>query len=97
MKIKNKRRFTITITILSITMLFIILSTGQTFSKAEIKTKTIYASSGDTLWKIASEEKENNIYYEGQKIMDILEDIKCYNNLDNGYIYEGQKIEIPTL
>ena len=97
MRIKNRGRFTLTMTIVFITLMFIVLSTGQSFSKVEIKTKTIYASYGDTLWKIASEEQENNIYYEGQNVRDIIEDIKYYNNLDNSYIYEGQKIEIPTL
>ena len=97
MKIKNRKKFTISITILGLIILFIILLSKQTYSKVEVKTKTIYASNGDTLWAIALEEQENNIYYSDKKLKDIIEDIKFVNSLKDSYIYQGQKLEIPTI
>ena len=97
MRIKNKRRFITMVTLLILIILFILMLNNKTYSKVEGENKILYVGYGDTLWKIASEQKENNLYYEGKDIRDILEDIKFTNNLNNSYIYEGQKLEIPTL
>lgn len=97
MKLRNKRRFTVAIVILSLIILFIILFSSQTFSQGKYEMKTIYISNGDTLWDIASVEQKYNKYYEDKKIKEIIQDIKYINNLENSYIYEGQQIEIPTI
>lgn len=97
MKLKNKKRFMITIVILSLIILFIILFSSQTFSQGKYEMKTIYISNGDTLWDIALIEQKYNRYYEDKKIKEIIQDIKYINNLDSSYIYEGQQIEIPTI
>ena len=97
MKIKNRKKFITSITILICIAIFIILLSTKTFSHGEYETKTIYISNGDTLWTIASAEQENNKYYENKNIREIINDIKYINNLDSSYIYEGQKIEIPTI
>ena len=97
MRIKNKKRFITMVTILFLVILFILMLNNKTYSKVECGSKTIYVAYGDTLWKIASEQKESNLYYEGKNVRDILEDIKYTNNLNDSYIYEGQKLEIPTL
>ena len=62
MKIKDKRKFATSITILGLIVLFILMLSSQTFSQVEYGSKTIYVVSGDTLWTIASEEQENNSY-----------------------------------
>lgn len=97
MKVKNKKRFITAISLLGFIIIFIILLTKQTFSCGQYETKTIYISNGDTLWNIASIEQKYNKYYESKNIKEIIEDIKYVNDLDSSYIYEGQKIEIPTI
>lgn len=97
MKIKNKKKFIISISILIFIVIFIILLSSKTFSHGEYETKAIYISNGDTLWTIACVEQQNNKYYENKNIREIIDDIKYINNLDNSYIYEGQKIVVPTI
>ena len=88
MRIKNIKRF-----MLSLTILFIIISflcsmiTTKVFSYTAPKYDRIVISEGDTLWSIASNLKGNineNIY-----------NIKEINGLKTSYIYVGQEILIP--
>lgn len=88
MRIKNIKRF-----MLSLTILFIIISflcsmiTTKVFSYTAPKYDRIVISEGDTLWSIASNLKGNineNIY-----------NIKEINGLKTGYIYVGQEILVP--
>ncbi len=98
MKIVNRKKFIkAIIVLLSIILLILIYFTNVSFSKVELKTKTVSIIYGDTLWSIAATEQANNEYYENKNIREIIQDIKNINSLDNNYIYEGQKIEIPTL
>ncbi len=97
MKIKNKRRFLISVSILILITIFIIILSNKTFSCGEYETKTIYISNGDTLWSIATIEQINNKYYENKNIREIVQDIKHINKLNDGYIYVGQSIQIPTI
>lgn len=95
MKIKNRKKFITSLSILILILIFTILLTKQSLSHVESKTKTMYISSGDTLWDIAILEQNTNEYYKNKKVRQIVEDIKDKNNLGTSYIYEGQKIEIP--
>ena len=88
MRIKNMKRF-----ILSLTILFLLISFlcsmifGKVFSYTAPEYKEIIVSEGDTLWSIASKLKGNvneNIY-----------EIKKINNLNDSYIYIGQEMLIP--
>ena len=97
MKIKNKKKFVTSISIVFLICMFIIIFSKQTFSHGEYETKIIYISRGDTLWSLASMEQESNEYYEDRSIREIMEDIKNINNLDNSNLFEGQKLKIPTL
>lgn len=97
MKIKNKMKFIISTTILVLIVIFTILVSNKSFSNVKYERKIIYISSGDTLWTIAQEEQQYNKYYENKSINEIIYDIKNINNLETGYIYEGEKIEIPYL
>ena len=92
MKIKNRKKFILSVSILALIMIL----TKHSFSHVEIKTKILYISSGDTLWDIAVLEQNTNEYYKNKKVGQIVEDIKYKNNLNSSYIYEGQKIEIPV-
>lgn len=95
MIIINKEKFTRTMLTLIIGLMLILLYfTNISFSKTELETKTISVSNGDTLWKIAENEQLNNKYYEGKKVQEIIYDIKNTNNLNDSYLYAGQKLEI---
>jgi len=99
MRIVNKKKFIKMITlIIGIVSISLICFSNISFSKGEIKTKTIYVSSGDTLWSIAEEEQENNSYYEDKDIRDIVYQIKKLNDIKNKYnLLEGQKLIIKYI
>ena len=99
MRIVNKKKFIKMITlIIGIIIISLICFSNISFSKGEIKTKTIYVSNGDTLWTIAEEEQENNVYYEDTDIRDIIYQIKKLNNLqNNSSLSEGQKLLIKSM
>lgn len=99
MRIVNKKKFIrMVILVMEFIMLLFICFSNISFSKGEVKTKTIYVSSGDTLWTIAKEEQENNSYYEDKDIRDIVYQIKKLNNIqNNSNLIEGQKIIIEYM
>lgn len=99
MKIVNKKKFIkMIILVLGIISLISICFSNISFSKAEIKTKTISVINGDTLWTIAQEEQENNIYYEDKDIRDIIYEIKKLNNLENNAMLSiGQKLIVNCI
>ena len=88
MRIINKKRF-----ILSLTILFGLISflcsmlTTKVFSYTSTEYKEIIVSAGDTLWLIASN-IEGNINENIYKIKEI-------NKLENSCIYVGQELLIP--
>lgn len=95
MVIKNKKKFVRSILlILTITLGISFLVSTNTFSHQEIKYKEIAIIEGDTLWDIAENEKQNNSYYKGQDIRDIIESIKKINNLKTSNLKSGQILEI---
>lgn len=98
LKITNKRKFKRTILLIVFGMLLILFFTlNNAYSNGEIKYKQEYIYSGDTLWTIAENEAKNNKYYENKDIRNIISEIKQINNIQNGELKIGQKIEIPTL
>ena len=98
LKITNKRKFKRTVLFIIFGMLLILFFTlNNAYSNGEIKYKQEYIYSGDTLWTIAEDEAKNNKYYENKDIRNIISEIKQINNIQNGELKVGQKIEIPTL
>ena len=99
MRIVDKKKFYRMIVLIIALIAFGIFIFGTTsFSGGEVEEKIIYISSGDTLWSIASEEKENNLYYKNKDIRDIILDIKKINGLDNNTTLSvGQKIVLKSL
>ena len=73
-----------------------LLIADNSYSHQEIASKNITVISGDTLWTIAKNEQENNSYYEGKDIRDIIQSIKNNNNLTDSNLKIGQILEIPT-
>ena len=88
MRIKNLKRFIISMTILFTIISFLCsLLTNKVFSYTVPEDEKIVVSKGDTLWSIASElngDIRENIY-----------EIKKINNLKTSYIYEGQELQLP--
>ena len=88
MRIKNLKRFIISMTILFTIISFLCsLLTNKVFSYTVSEYEKIVVSKGDTLWSIASElngDIRENIY-----------EIKKINNLKTSYIYEGQELQLP--
>lgn len=99
MRIVNKKKFIrMVILMIGIIGFSLICFSNISFSKGEVKTKTVYVSSGDTLWTIASEEQENNLYYEDKDIRDIVYQIRKINNIENSAnLIEGQKLIIEYI
>ena len=98
MRIKNFKKFIKNISLLIIFISVVLIFTQTTsFSKQKIEYKEIYTSQGDTLWKIAKQEKEDNLYYKDKDIRDIIEDLKKVNNLQNCDLTVSQKLQIPIL
>ena len=98
MKIVNKKKFIRGILVIIgiiIGLNFIVIN--NVFSGQEIKYKSVAVVEGDTLWDIASKEKNNNAYYEDKDVRDIISNIKQINNLKNSNINENQILKIPTL
>ena len=98
MRIKNFKKFIKNISLLIIFISVVLIFTQTTsFSKQKIEYKEIYTSQGDTLWKIAKQEKEDNLYYKDKDVRDIIEDLKKINNLQKCDLVVSQKLQIPTL
>ena len=95
MRIKNKKKFIRSLLlIIAIGSLFISKST-LSFSELNNKNyKTIYVSSGETLWEIAKNEQKNNPYYQKKDIREIVYSIRNNNKLENSDLYEGQELLI---
>ena len=85
----------VVITILVILVLLFIHSTSLSYK--DIEYNEVYVSSGDTLWSIAKYEQENNNYYKGKDVREIIFDIKKVNNLSNSDLIINQKLLIPSL
>lgn len=83
------------IAFLAILILLFIHSTSLSYK--EVEYSEIYVCRGDTLWNIAKSEQENNNYYKGKDIREIIFDIKKVNNLTSSDLSVNQKLFIPTL
>lgn len=98
MKIVNKRKFVRSIVIIGIFIALIsFIFVNKTLSHTETSYQKIYVSSGDTLWNIAKEQKNNNQYFEEKDIRTIVDEIKYINNLNNSDLKIGQELNIPTI
>ena len=99
MRIVDKKKFSrMIILVIAIVAFIIFIFSTSSLSSGKIEEKIIYISSGDTLWGIASEEKENNLYYKNKDIRDIILEIKKLNGLNNNeQLAVGQKIVLKSL
>lgn len=92
----NKRSlFTILRILGSIMGILIILGNKPTLSHTQTVYKTIYVSSGETLWEIASRETKNNSYYLGKDVRYVINHIKSINQLKTSSLFPNQELIIP--
>ncbi len=97
-KIVNGAKFIKSIIIILGIIICISLFIGsRSFSHTDTNYKTIYVSNGDSLWSIAKEEKNSNLYYEDKDIRDVITSIKKVNKLGNNDLSVGQKLILPNL
>ena len=93
----NKKKFFRAIFIIAGVIFFISLFFSNiSFSHQDLTTKSIAVSNGDTLWSIAKVEQEQNSYYQGKDVRDIIQDIREVNNLTSCNLKINQVLEIPT-
>lgn len=98
MKIVNKKKFIRSVSItLGLIIFLILLLMNTSFSHTEIIYKKISVISGDTLWSIAKQERNNNLYFEDKDIRDIVNEIKYINNLNSSNLNVGDELTIPTI
>ena len=84
MKIKNKKRFILFITLLT---LVIIMSFKSVSAKENVIIEDYTVTAGDTLWSIACENADGDV-------RKYIYDLKELNNLSDCMIYENQVIKI---
>jgi len=98
MKIVNIKKFISNILlILGIIVLGSFCISNVSCSHGETEYKTIYVSSGDTLWSIAKTEVSDNEYYSGKDIRNVVDEISYINNLCQSNLKIGTELKIPTL
>lgn len=98
LKIVNLPRFIRTnLIILGVTIGIGLCISSTSFSHGETTYKTIYVATGETLWSIAKDEKENNSFYESKNVRDIVDNIKEVNKLSNSNLSVNQKLVIPSI
>lgn len=95
LNVKRIMKLIIVMVVLVIIILLFINSTSLSYKDTQYR--EIYVCSGDTLWDIAKHEQENNNYYKGKDIREIIFDIKKVNNLSSSDLNINQKILIPSL
>lgn len=95
-RIKNKKKFIRSMSILIFLVLGIFMGVTNSYSNEEIKYKTKIIYQGDTLWSIAEKEEKNNDYFKDKDIRNIIQEIKIINDLKTSSLMQGQEIKIPT-
>jgi LysM repeat protein len=88
-KLKNKKRFSIFISILVLITLTTIL-TNTVYGFKQPRYNLITVRQGDTLWDIAKKSDSN------KDIREFIYEIKAVNNLNNSEIYQGTVLKIPA-
>lgn len=95
LNVKRITKLSIVVIVLILVMLLLIHSTSLSYK--DIQYREIYVCSGDTLWDIAKHEQENNNYYKGKDIREVIFHIQKINDLSNSNLSINQKIILPYL
>lgn len=84
MKIINKKRFILSLTVL---ILVIISIFKLSFAEIKVQTENYTVAAGDTLWSIACENATGDV-------REYVYNLRQINNLEDCIIYPGQVIQI---
>ncbi len=96
MRIVNKKKFIRSMILMfGVLILISFIFANKSLSHTEKNFKKVYISSGDTLWSIAKEEKDNNEYFENKDIREIIYELKKANDLNNSNLKVGLELNIP--
>lgn len=95
LNLKKVMKLIVVMIVLVIIILLFIHSTSLSYK--DIQYHEIYVCSGDTLWEIAKNEQQNNDYYKGKDIREVIFHIKKINNLSSSDLSINQKLLIPSL
>jgi len=90
--ITKKRRQILVIVVLVLISLFAVINlfSSEAFgAETHVEPKEVIVKNGDSLWNIASENSK------GKDIRLVVNEIKKFNNLEDGNIYPGMIIMIP--
>ena len=96
-KLNVKKIMKLGIVMVGLVIIVLLFIHSTSLSYKDTQYREIYICSGDTLWDIAKHEQENNNYYKGKDIREIIFDIKKVNNLSSSNLNINQKILIPSL
>lgn len=94
-RITDFNRFIRSIILIAMTIILLILLSNNAFSHEETKYKTIYVSSGDTIWSIAKDEIKENDFFKNSSTREVVYQIQNINQLSSSNIYIGQELIIP--
>lgn len=95
-KLNMKRIIKLNVVMIVLAILLLLFIHSTSLSYKEVEYNEIYVCRGDTLWNIAKSEQENNEYYKGKDIREIIFDIKKVNNLTSPDLSVNQKLLIPS-
>ena len=96
-EIINKYKFIRTMTILTCIIIAIIcIVNHKTYSNSETRYKTEYVVKGETLWKIAEKEIQENVYFQNEDIQNVILELKKVNHMTTSNLSEGMEIKIPV-
>ncbi len=96
-KLNVKRIIKLNIVMVILILIVLLLVHSTSLSYKDIQYREIYVCSGDTLWDIAKHEQENNDYYKGKDIREVIFHIQKINNLSDSNLNINQKIILPYL
>ena len=98
MRIVNKKKFIRSMILMfGVLILISFIFANKSLSHTEKNFKKVYISSGDTLWSIAKEEKNSNVYFENKDIREIVYELKNTNELSNSSLKVGQELNVPII
>ncbi len=100
-RIVNMKKFVRSIIILmGIVIAITFLSTKASLShneKEQMEYEKISVSQGDTLWKIATNQQQNNPYFTEKDVRSIVSELRKINNLSNCNLQIGQELKVPVI
>lgn len=97
MKIKNRFKFIRGIFLILLIISIFFCKVTLSYKIENIEYTEIHVGKGDTLWTIAENLKNDNLYYKNKDTREIVHEIKNINNLTSSNIYINQVLFIANI